>query len=441
MWDTLSGQAIGNAIWIIGCKLLKAILTLVVTIITARYLGPGNYGLIHYAAGVVAFVTPVMKLGLDSVAVYEIIRAPDKEGETLGTILTSCLCSSVLCIAGVVSFAAIANHGEADTVIVCAVYSTLLIFQALELIQYWFQAKLLAKYSSIAMLIAYVVVTVVQTILILRKANIYLFALSHSIDFAVIAGILFWRYYTLHGQKMTFSANRARALLSISKYYIVSSVMVTVFQNTDRVMLKIMAGNEATGYYSAACTCASMTSFVFAAIIDSMRPVIFQAGEDPIQFKNHMVGLYSIVIYTSLIQCLLLTVLAEPVVLLMYGDAYKNAILLLRLVVWFTTFSYLGTVRNVWILSQGLQKHLWRINLSGAFMNVLINWVLIPRLGAAGAAIASIVTQVFTNVFVGFFFSPIRENNRLMIEAIKPRNFLIYTRGVVSALGQRVIRK
>ena len=67
---------------------------------------------------------------------------------------------------------------------------------------------------------------------------------------------------------------------------------------------------------------------------------------------------------------------------------------------------------------------LWKINLTGAVANVLLNAVLIPRWGAVGAAFASLVTQFFTNFILGFLFRPIRENNRLMLTGIDPR-FLV----------------
>jgi O-antigen/teichoic acid export membrane protein len=54
-----------NAGWIVGCKIVKAILMLIVTAITARYLGKEKYGIITYASGLCAFVVPIMQLGLN----------------------------------------------------------------------------------------------------------------------------------------------------------------------------------------------------------------------------------------------------------------------------------------------------------------------------------------------------------------------------------------
>ena len=97
------------------------------------------------------------------------------------------------------------------------------------------------------------------------------------------------------------------------------------------------------------------------------------------------------------------------------------AISALQIVVWYMTFSYMGAVRNIWILANNKQKYLWVINLSGALANVGLNMMLIPMAGINGAAIASLVTQVLTNVIMGFIIKPIRPNNEIVIDSLNPR--------------------
>ena len=152
-------QLINNAKWIIACKVVQSLIQLVVGMLSARYLGPSNYGLISYASSVVAFVIPVMQLGLQFTLVQEYVDNPEKEGQIAGTALAMNLLSAMACMVGVTSFAMIVNRGETDTIIVCALYSTSLFFQGIEMLQYWFQAKLLSKYSSLAMLCSYLVVS------------------------------------------------------------------------------------------------------------------------------------------------------------------------------------------------------------------------------------------------------------------------------------------
>lgn len=417
----MKNKTIANAGWIIGCKIIKAVLTFIVIMITARYLGPNNYGLINYAAGIVAFVTPITKLGLDFTIVHELINNKKKEGTILGTTIILCLISSILCIIGIVLFTLIANPGEIDTLIVCVLYSLLLIFQAVEMVQYWFQAKLLSKYPAIIMLASYIIITLFQVYLLITNKNIYWFAVSHSLDFSIIAAALIVAYKKLSNQKLCFSKDIAKKLLSKSKYYIISGIMVTVFAQTDKIMLKLMVGNEAVGLYAAAVTCANMANFIFAAIIDSAKPSIFENRKTNMErYKKNLAGLYSVVIYLSLLISLTETVFATIIINIMYGNQYSASVLTLRIVVWYTTFSYLGTASNIWMIAENKQKYLIRINLSGATLNIILNSLLIPKYGINGAAIASLITQMFSNLLIGFAIPQIRENSLTILKSFNP---------------------
>lgn len=431
-------RVLKNASWIIGIQVVKSLLGLVISMLTARFLGPSNFGLINYAASIVAFVSPIMYLGLTGVLVQEIVNRPENEGKILGTAISLSFFSSLLCIGGVVAFVSIANRGERDTIIVCALYSILLIFQSLEMIVYWFQAKLLSKYSSLVSLIAYLIVSAYKIFLLAAKKSIYWFAVSNALDYMIIAVCLLIVYRKLGGQKLRFSFADAKRMLSKSRYYIVSNMMIAIFAQTDRIMLKLMIDDAATGYYSAAVTCAGMTGFIFSAIIDSFRPIIFDNKKtDERQYENNMCRLYSIIIYLSLLQSVVITVFSKLIIHILYGSAYDPSINALRLIVWYTTFSYLGSVRSIWILAEDRQKYLWVINLSGAAANITLNYFLIPVMGIMGAALASLITQIFTNVIIGFIIKPIRYNNTLMFRALNP----VYLKGIAKMLLSKLKHK
>ena len=212
-------QVINNAKWIIVCKIAQSILQLLIGMISARYLGPSNYGIISYAGSIVAFALPLMKLGFGSILVYELIENPDKEGEIMGTSLVSNVLSSFLCIAGVSAFAAVANFGEIETIIVCILYSISVFFAALEMIQYWFQYKLLSKYSSIIMLVSYLVVSAYKIFLLANQKSIYWFALSHSVEYGVISIALIVFYFKKGGRRLSFSFSRFAKMINKSKHY------------------------------------------------------------------------------------------------------------------------------------------------------------------------------------------------------------------------------
>ena len=419
----LKNKVVANAAWIIVCRAFQAVLNLVISMMTARYFGPSNYGLINYAAAIVAFFVPVMQLGLRSTLVQEYINKPDNEGQVLGTSTVLNIASSFLCIIGVASFVLITNNNEKETLIVCVLYSAVLIFQATEMIQYWFQTKLLSKYTSVVSLCAYVVVSAYRIVLLITEKSIYWFAVSNALDYLIISACLFFLYKRLGTSKLSFSLELAKKMLGRSKYYIVSSMMVTVFGYIGSIVLEFFIDNEAVGFYTAAITAAGMTSFVFNALIDSARPMILSYKQtDEEKYKKSMVGLYSVVFYTSLAQSIVIFIFAELVVKILYGSAYLAAVEPLKVVAWYMIFSYFGPVRNVWILAEQKQKYLWIINLSGAVLSITLNFTLVPVMGVMGAAVSALITQFFTNVGMGYIIKPLRENNKLMLRGINPRN-------------------
>lgn len=418
-------KVLKNAGWIIGCKAVKAVLMLVVTAITARYLGPDNYGLINYAAALVAFVVPIMQLGLNSTIVHEIIDRPNEEGKVVGTSMCMSAFSALFCILGVIAFSAIANAGETDTIIVSAIYSVLLVFQAIELIQYWFQSKLMSKNSAGAMLCSYILVSAFQIVLVLLGVNVYFFAISYSLDFLIIDLILIAIYNKKSNQKLTFSFSLAKELFASSKYYIIASLMSAIFLQTGKIMLKLMVDDATTGIYSAAATCAEMVSFVFAAVLDSMRPEIFRNKKvSNEKYEKSISELYSVMLYFSVIVCIGITVFAPLIIKIMYGDGFADSVPVLRIATWLTVFSYIGSVRNIWILAENKQKYIWIINMSGAIVNFGLNFLLIPVLGAIGTAISAVATHCFNSVIMTFVIKPLWYNNKLLLRGFNPKNLL-----------------
>lgn len=428
-------RVVKNASWIIACKVAQSILQFIIGMISARYLGAGNYGVINYAASIVAFVLPIMKLGFDAVLVHELVESPDKEGEIMGTSLAMNIMSSLVCMLGVFGFVSLANVGETEKIFVCVLYSISIFCAALEMIQYWFQYKLQSKYSSVVMLIAYAIVSVYKIFLLISAKSVVWFAVSHAIEYGIVGISLIVVYMKLGGQRLSFSWKRAGKMLSKSKHYILASMMVVIIQNTDHVMLSFMHSDAATGIYSAAITCVVIVQFVYIAIVDSFRPVILadKKNGNIESYEKNVSRLYSIVLYLMIAQCVVTFIFAKLIVGILYGAEYAESATVLRYLVAYYVFAGMGLVRNVWILAEGKQNYLWIINLSGAILNVGINAILIPFMGASGAALASLATQLFANFILGFIIKPMRKNNELMLKGLNPK-FLI--RESKAILGQ-----
>lgn len=387
--------------------------------LSARYLGPANYGLINYAASLCALMTSFCTLGTNDIMVNELVSRKTDTGQILGTTIFYRLCSSLLSICTICLFSAIANPDSQLTVLVSALYSLTLLFQCFETLKYWYQANLMSKIPSIIICIASTTVAIYRICLLVTGKSVIWFALSSTLDYAVIAILLLISDHRFRrsDQKLRIRPQQEFSLLRRSSPFIVSGLMVAIYGQMDKIMLNQLLGESAVGYYSAAVSISSMWPFLLVAIIDSARPIILSCKNDKRIFEYRLMQLYSVIIYVSIIAAILITCFSKWIIWLLYGADYIPAKIVLQIVTWCTAFSYLGVTRSIYLVANEKQKYEKWIAASGAICNLLLNSVLIPAWGINGAALATLFTQIFTNFIVGFCFKEIRQNNILILKA------------------------
>lgn len=408
-----------NAGWLIGGRVYNMLLNFIVGLLTARYLGPDNYGLINYAATYTTFFASFCTLGINSIIVKNFVDHPEEEGETIGSAIALRTLSSILSFVMMLGITMIADKGEPITHIVVVLCGIGVIFQVMDTLNYWFQSRLQSKYATYATVIAYTVVSAYKVWLLLTEKNVEWFAVSTSIDYLVVAIVLYIMYRKQRGPKITVSLRKAKELLSSSYHFILAGLMVSIYGSTDKFMLKQMLSEADVGYYSTAVSICNTWVFVLAAIIDSLYPSILQSFENTKVFERKNRQLYGIVFYISFVVSTILCVFGRLIVQILYGEAYLPAVMPLRIITWYTAFSYLGVARNAWIVSYEQQKYLKYLYIGAAALNVLLNLFLIPIWGASGAALASLITQMSTILLFPALIKNLRPNVRLMLEAIR----------------------
>lgn len=414
----LKNKTVKNAGWIVGGRLADKVLAFLVGILTARYLGPGNYGLIGYVTAYVTFFASLCNLGINSVIIKNFVDHPQEEGITIGTTMVLRAISSLLSAVMIVGIVYLVDEGDPTTVAVAALSSVGLLFQVFDTLKKWFQNRLQSKYAAIATTVAYLAMSVYKIILLATGRSVEWFAIATSVEYLVVAVFLLIAYRKNNGPKFGFSIPKARQLLSVSGSYILAGLMASVYASTDRLMLKQMLGESSVGYYTVAVSLSTMWVFLLEAVIDSMYPTVIRSydqGRDAFRKSNRQ--LYAIVLYGALAVSAVICLLSEPIVSILYGAEYLPTVAPLRVVVWYTAFSYLGVARNAWMVCENKQKYLKWLYLSAAVINVTLNWMMIPGMGAAGAALASLITQIATTVLLPALIPPLRPNARLMVEA------------------------
>ncbi len=417
--DFLKSKEIKNTGWLIGEQVFQMILSLVVGVLSARYLGPSNYGTLNYTLSFVTFFTSIATLGMDSIVIKKMVEEPEKEGEILGSGIFLRFLSSTLSTLAIGLLVFVLNISEPLKVGLALIQSGQLVFRSFHLFESWFQRYSKSKYVSIGKMVAGVLVSAYKIFLLVTAKDIVWFAFSN----VLLEGLsipIFWAFYKKEkGQKLSVNLSTGKDILSQSYHFILSGLMVAVYGQMDKIMIGGMMTDSDVGLYTTALTICMLWTIVPIAIINSFQVKIYELKKEgkEAEYLDRLKRLYGVVIWLCLIASALITIFADFGVYVLYGDAYAGAGGVLKIAVWSEVFSMIGVARGVWVVSEGKQKYVKWLLLCGAVTNLILNFILIPVIGIYGAALATVVTQIVANVLAPLLFKGTREFAKIVAQS------------------------
>lgn len=419
MLKLLKNREIENAGWIIGEKVVQMILSFLISIFSARYLGPDNYGSLNYTASFITFFTSIATLGMDGVVIKKMIAEPLKEGNFLGGGIVLRLLSSMVSSIVVVLVVAFLNPGDEEKLILVTLQSLQLVFQSVEILDSWFQRHLKSKYVSIAKAVASVIVMGYKMWLLVTAKSVIWFAFSNSLTSLVVAAVLLFFYKKNKAPLLKGDISAGMFVLKDSYHYILSGIMVALYAHMDRIMIGKMMSDASVGLYTIGTAICGMWIFVPIAIINSFRPTILalrEAGHIKLYHKR-LEQLYSFIIWLCIGVSVIICLFAPIIISILYGEAYMGAVNALRIAIWFETFSMIGTARGIWILAEDKNKYVKYYLAIGVVVNLVLNLLFIPVFGIEGAAGATLITQITTSLIAPLFFKATRVHTKIVWEA------------------------
>ena len=162
--DKNSSKFLNNSFWMIIGRIYQMFLSLIIGSLTARYLGPSNYGILNYGLSYINILNVICSLGFEGVIVKRIVNGDD-ESELIGTTIFLRLVVSILSIFGLILFfnVVVIDH---LTKFVAIIQSISLLFNIYEIIELWLQAKMLSKYAVFARGLASTIVGIWKLLLL-----------------------------------------------------------------------------------------------------------------------------------------------------------------------------------------------------------------------------------------------------------------------------------
>jgi len=408
-----------NTSWLFVEKIVRILISFVVTIFVVRYLGPKDFGLLSYAISFYGLFSAISVLGLETITIRELVKNHGKRDDLLGSVFLLRLLggvSTIIFIALTLYFS-----GESTNIsILILIVSSSAIFHSFSVVDYYFRAEVKAKYSVYVFLFAALLVAIVKIMLIFLEAQLIYFAIAFSVYFILAAaGFLFvYRFNKLKLSRWKFNKELAVSLLKDSWPLILSGLVVSVYMKVDQVMIKNMLNSEEVGFYAAAVKLSEAWYFIPVALTNSLFPAIVNAKKVSQEFyNNRMQKLYDILAWMAIAIAILVSIFSSDIIRIIFGNEYNSAAPVLTIYVWAGVAVFLGVASSQYLINENFTKLSFSRTFIGMVLNILLNFILIPKYGIIGAAVATLVSYSVA-VFSIVLFPKTSKQFFMMIKAL-----------------------
>ena len=408
-------KILGNSGWQFADRLFRQGGGILISIAIARHLGPQYFGDLSFAIAFSIFFAALAKLGLDTIVVREIVRQPERSGDILGAAFVLKLLGGVLALSlAALTIRWIRPHDPALQGLVVIVAAGI-VFQAFDTADLWFQSQVQSRWTAIARGSAFVVLATTNISLIVMKAPVEAFAWTAAAEAVLCAigfSVVVWRAPRPADLRLRVRWQQMVILLRESGYLIFAGIAVALYLRLDQILLAEFMDNKAVGLYSAALKLSEMWYVIPTVIVSSATPYLTtlysQSPQSPDAYRQKLQQLLNMLMRVAFLIVIPMVLLARVLMQWLYGAAYAEAGLILSIHIVAAVFVFQGVGISAAMVIEQRTRLLWWQTLAGVLCNIALNSVLIPLYGAAGAAVALVLSQLFVNYGVLALWSETR---------------------------------
>lgn len=410
-----------NFAWLVADRGIRLLVGIGVTAWVARYLGKTDFGALNYSLAMVMIASAVAPLGMDLLAVREVVRKPSEAGRFIGTIIGFRFCGALILLLGVAVALNLMRPGQSNLLLLLAILAFGVLGQSLESGEIWFQARIEMRRLVVPRLIVYTLCNIVKIGLILKGCSVYWFAVMTSTE-QILCGVItctLVRRALRGSQTLSFSLKEGLGLLSESWPLALSGIAVIIYMKAGLIMIGNLLGNEAVGLYTCAIKVPEVFLFIPMVLASSMLPNLLAAQKaGPASYQAAALRFMRLNAIISLAAVLPMSILAPWIVRFLFGEAFAAAGLSMSIYSWSLVFVFLGVARGQFLLNEKRTFTSFCFSTSGMILNLTLNSLLIPRFGVNGAAVSGVLTYAVAGFLASFALPHTRALGLLQFKAL-----------------------
>lgn len=390
---------------------LNVILPLITFPYLIRILGVEYFGLLSFSFAFITYFQIITDYGFNATGTRDIsmvIDNPKKQNEIFNQIMSTklflVLLSFVLMMGIVFAFDIFRSYW----IIYLFSFGSIL-GQAIFPIWY-FQGIQKMKYITYLNLVTKIIFTIALFIFIKKKSDFYLVPVFNALGF-IFAGI-FSLFYIRKDFNIRFkfqSFKKIKEQLNKGKYVFLSELKISLFTNTNTLILGIIAGNQAVGFFSAPEKLARAIGNLQTPISNTLFPYLSkEMALDKYKTlqKIKKMTYYGAILFLGIV--VICFCFANQIITIVYGAGMDSAVIIFKILILIPLLSFLDTMYGKQILlNLGKDNLYFRVILCATILNLSINLLLTYFYEELGTAIALISTQIV--IVLGMWYFAKRE--------------------------------
>lgn len=393
-------HVVSNSALVLAAEIFERLMRLALVVFSARLLGDTDYGKFTFALSFTSLFLILADGGVHQLMVREIARHPEKGESYLANGLSIKIVLSLLTVLCFYFFGWLTRKPDDVLLTVMIIGLSQICMSFSEFFTSVFRAHQKMGYEVISTLMFGVVNTGLGIAILLMGANFvvlaYIYLLAQIVRLIYCIWITQARFAKI---RLMCDPGEVKFLLTEGLPFGIMYFFALMYTYIDSTMLSLMIGDEVVGWYSAAYRLVFAMMFIPVGLMKAVFPALSLYYKESLPaFKNLFERTFKVMFIVGFSLASLICLLAERIIVFIFGEEYINATGALQILVWSTAIIFIGTVQTHTTRSANQQRYTAKVVASSALLNLILNFILIPRYTLYGAALSTLASELFTFV-------------------------------------------
>ncbi len=394
-----------NSVWLVVPPLVLNIISIVATAYIARVLGQADYGRFVLAISFIQLFTPFANMGLRAVTVRHVAQHRDEARGYVSKMLAARF-ALALVVVTVIAIAVNLMGYDARTRFVVYLAALTLLSQSLSTtFQDMFQAFENMAHAAYSQFTGGVTLTILSVLVLYVGFGLTALTLTYVAGSVVTLGVA-WYLAARSGRRPGFSFDWAFAKENLVRGapFFYPSIVAVVGVKIGTILLSVLGTEAAVGILGAALTLVDRLTILPDGMCTALYPSLAHLYSKSPESAGHLFRRYlEYAISIGLPIAVGTTLVAGPLIELMFGSEFAAAAQVLRVLIWWFFITFLTTMQS-WTLGAINQEKKPPIAvLVTTPLYVGFNVALIPLYRELGTAYANVLAACVSLAILSYF--------------------------------------